>query len=76
MRKLYVHKTAVGAFYIAEHDRRFHALFRNENFGSYATSQQAVDGLIKGHAVDSLNGLDTATLAIPNRVQEWAKLVH
>ena len=76
MRKLYVHKTAVGAFYIAEQDRRFHALFRNENLGSYATSQQAVDGLTKGHVVDSLHGLDTATLAIPNRVQEWAKLVH
>ena len=76
MRKLYVHKTAVGAFYIAEQDGRFHPLFRNENLGSYATSQEAVDGLTKGHAVDSLKGIDTATLAIPNRVQEWAKLVH
>jgi len=76
MRKLYVHKTSVGAFYIAEQDGRFHPLFREENLGSYATSQQAVDNLTAGHVLDSLNGLDTATLAIPNRVQEWARLVH
>ena len=76
MQNIFVHKTKVGAFYIAEQDGRFHPMFRNENLGSYATSQQAVDGLTKGHVLDSLNGLDTATLAIPNRVQEWAKLVH
>ena len=71
MRKLYVHKTTAGAFYIAEQDGRFHPLFRDENLGSYATSQQAVDHLISG---PSLHGIDTATLAIPNRIQEWAKL--
>jgi hypothetical protein len=76
MQKLYVHKTSVGAFYIAEHDGRFHPLFRDENLGSYATTQQAVDNLTAGRVLDSLNGLDTATLAIPHRVQEWARLVH
>ena len=76
MRKLYVHKTAVGAFYIAEQDGRFHPLFRDENLGSYATTQLAVDNLTAGRNLTSLGGLDTATLAIPNRVQEWARLVH
>lgn len=76
MRKLYVHKTAVGAFYIAEQDGRFHPLFRNEVLGSHATSQQAVDDLTAGHILQSHQGLDTATLAIPNLVQEWARLVH
>jgi hypothetical protein len=76
MRKLYVHKTAVGAFYIAEQDGRFHPLFRDESLGSYSTSQQAVDDLTTGHILNSLHGLDTATLAIPNRVQAWARLVH
>jgi hypothetical protein len=76
MRKLYVHKTAVGAFYIAEQDGRFHPLFRNESLGSYATSQQAVDDLTAGHILNSLGDLDTASLAIPNLVQEWARLVY
>jgi len=76
MRKLYVHKTKVGAFYIAEQDGRFHPLFREEKLGSYATTQQAVDDLIAGHIIESFGGLNTATLAIPNRVQEWARLVY
>jgi hypothetical protein len=76
MRKLYVHKTKVGAFYIAEQDGRFHPLFREEKLGSYATTQQAVDDLIAGHIIESFGGLNTATLEIPNRVQEWARLVY
>jgi hypothetical protein len=75
MQNLFVHKTKVGAFYIAEQDGRFHPMFRNEDLGSYATPQQAVDDLTGGHILNSLGGIDTATLAIPNRVQEWARLV-
>jgi hypothetical protein len=74
MRELYVHKTQVGAFYIAEQDGRFHSLFRNETLGSYATMQQAVDQLTAGHIINSFGDLDTSTLALPKRVQEWARL--
>ena len=35
-----------------------------------------VDDLIAGHIIESFGGLNTATLAIPNRVQEWARLVY
>ena len=76
MRKLYVHKTAVGPFYIAEQDGRFHPLFRNESLGSYATSQQAVDDLSSGHILNWVDGRETASLGIPNLVREWARLVH
>ena len=76
MRKLYVHKTAVGAFYIAEQDGKFHPLFRDESLGSYVTTQQAVDDLIAGRTLNSPRGIDTASLSIPNRVQEWARLVY
>ena len=76
MQKLYVHKTAAGAFYIAEQDGRFHSLFRNESLGSHATSQQAVDDLTGCHTLRSLGSLDTASLGIPLRVQEWARLVY
>jgi len=76
MRKLYVHKTTAGAFYIAEQDGRFHPLFRNESLGSYATSQQAVDDLTGGHPLNPIEGLDTASLGIPNLVQGWARLVY
>jgi hypothetical protein len=76
MRKLYVHKTAVGAFYIAEQDGRFHPVFRDESLGSYATTQQAVDNLTGGHTLNAIDGLDTAALGLPNLVQQWARLVH
>ncbi|HWN93805.1 MAG TPA: hypothetical protein VNT99_02120 [Methylomirabilota bacterium] len=76
MRKLYVHKTAVGAFYIAEQDGRFHPLYRNESLGSYATSQQAVDDLIGGRTMNVIDGLDTASLGIPNLLGEWARLLY
>ena len=75
MRKLFVHKTVVGSFYIAEQDGRFHPLFRDESLGSYATSQEAVDDLARGHLLNSIDGVDTASLAIPNRLQSWARLV-
>jgi hypothetical protein len=75
MRKLFVHKTLVGAFYIAEQDGRFHPLYRDESLGSYATSQEAVDDLTRGHILNSADGLDTSSLAIPNRLQGWARLV-
>ncbi|HMJ88535.1 MAG TPA: hypothetical protein VK530_01900 [Candidatus Acidoferrum sp.] len=74
MRKLYVHKTAVGAFYIAEEDGRFHPLFREESLGSYATSQQAVDNLIAGRVLNPVKGVDTTSLSIPTLVQAWARL--
>lgn len=76
MRKLYVHKTTVGAFYIAEQDGRFHPLFRDESLGSYATTQQAVDNLTAGYILNSCGGVDTASLALPAQVQEWARLVY
>lgn len=74
MRKLYVHKTAVGAFYIAEQDGRFHPVFRNESLGSYATSQLAVDNLTSGHILHSFDDLNTATLEIPPTLRQWARL--
>jgi hypothetical protein len=76
MRKLYVHKTKVGAFYIAEQDGRFHPLFREESLGSYATSQQAVDDLTGGHMLRLPDGLDATSLGLPHHLQEWARLVH
>jgi hypothetical protein len=75
MRKLFVHKTVVGAFYIAEHDGRFHAVFRDASLGHYATSQEAVDGLTGGRLLSGVDGVDTASLAIPLRLQGWARLV-
>jgi len=75
MRKLYVHKTAVGAFYIAEQDGKFHPLFRDQSLGNFATSQEAVDDLTRGRVLNSADGIDTASLSIPTRLQGWARLV-
>jgi hypothetical protein len=41
MRKLYVVKTRIGPFHIAEFEGRFHPLFRDESLGSYERPEQA-----------------------------------
>ena len=76
MHKLYFHKTKAGAFYIAEHDGRFHPLFQDQSLGSYATAQQAVDDLVGGHTFTPPGGVDTASLGIPHDVTEWERLHH
>lgn len=76
MHKLYVHKTKSGAFYIAEHEGRFHPLFQDESLGSYATAQQAAADLAGGHTFNPSGGVDAATLGIPHELNEWERLPH
>lgn len=74
MRKLYVYKTSVGAFYIAEHSGRFHPLFEGESLGSYATAQQAAEDLAGGHTFSISSGVDASTLGIPKDLSRWQRL--
>jgi hypothetical protein len=76
MKKIYAYKTEVGEFYIAEHNGRFHPVFRDESLGSYATPQQAVDDLTGGHTFTPPDDVDTASLGIPEELSEWEKLHH
>ena len=74
MRKLYVYKTRVGPFYIAEHNGRFHPIFSEESLGSYATPQQAAEDLAGGHTFTPSSGHDTSELGIPDDLSEWERL--
>jgi hypothetical protein len=74
MHKLYIHKTKVGSFYIAEHEGRFHQLFQDESLGSYETAQQAVEDLAGGHVFTPPSGVDTASLGIPEDLAKWEPL--
>jgi hypothetical protein len=71
LKKLYTFNTQIGAFYIAEHNGRFHPIFEDESLGSYATPQQAVEDLANGHTFSLQSGKDTAELGIPINLAEW-----
>lgn len=74
MRKLYIFKTKIGPFYIAERNGRFHPVFDEESLGSYATAQQAADDLAGGHTFSLPTGVDTASLGFPEDISEWTRL--
>ncbi len=74
MRYLFVCQTRIGPFYIAEHQGRFCPVFEDEPLGSYHTPQQAVDDLAGGHTFSIRNGIDTATLGIPDEITEWERV--
>lgn len=74
MKVLYVYRTRVGPFYIAEHEGRYHAVFDDESLGSYAHPWQASDDLAGGHTFTPSCGVDTETLDIPADLSEWERL--
>jgi hypothetical protein len=73
MRKLYVWKTKVGPFYIAQIDDRFHPVFEDESLGSYHSPASAADDLAGGHTFSVGSGIDTAELGIPYDIREWER---
>jgi hypothetical protein len=74
VRRLYAWKTRVGPFYIAEHEGRYHVLFRDDSLGSYINPAQALDDLVGGHTFSAGPGIDTSDLEIPDELSEWEPL--
>jgi hypothetical protein len=74
MRKLYVYETSAGAFYIAEHNGRFHPVFQEESLGSYSIAQQAVEDLAGGHTFSLPGGIDPAELGVPEELEDWVEI--
>ena len=74
MRKLYLYETSAGAFYIAEHNGHFHPVFQEESLGSYATAQQAAEGLAGGHTFSLPGGIDPSELGVPEDLGEWVEI--
>lgn len=75
MQKLLYWDTGAGRFYIARsQDGRFHPLFDGESLGSYATPELALDDLTGGHTSTVGNGINTASLGIPDELSEWHRV--
>jgi hypothetical protein len=74
MRVLYSCKTTVGTFYISQSDDgRFHPIFKDESYGSYAHAWQAAEDLAGGH-VGTIPGVrDVSALGIPADHTEWER---
>jgi hypothetical protein len=72
MRKLYVHQTRIGPFYIVVADNgKYSPQYDGEPLGEYSSPEQAVDDLAGGHTFPNSGGVDTATLGIPDELGEW-----
>jgi len=75
MRRLYVCQTRLGPFYIVLHEGQYHAVYNGDEFlGAYSSPQHAVDDLAGGHTFSITGGTDTATLGIPEELEEWERL--
>jgi len=79
-RLLYSWKTIVGTFYIGQSaDGRFHPIYDDESYGSYANEWQASEDLAM-NATFSINHsitgelLYTSTLGIPEHTSEWERI--
>jgi len=65
------YQTRAGTFRIVFRDRRYLAMFDDEALGSYATPGQGADDLAGGHTFTPSNGINTASLGIPDNIHEW-----
>ena len=73
MRKLYSFKSKLGRFYIVQtQSGRFHPYFDDEALGAYLTPQQAAEAIAGGHTFSIAGGVDTATLGIPDELEQWS----
>lgn len=73
MRKLYVCHTRIGPFYSGTLNGLYYPIYDDEPLGAYSTPEMAVDDLAGGHTFSISNGVDTATLGIPDELSEWAR---
>lgn len=74
MRNVFVYNTRIGPFYIAELGGRYHPVYNEESLGSYARPEQAAEDVAGGHTFSLSNGIDTATLGIPEDLGGWQRL--
>jgi hypothetical protein len=70
-RILFGWNTRIGPFYIVEMDGRFHPFYNDESLGSYARPEQAAEDVAGGHTFSIAEGIDTATLGIPEDLSDW-----
>jgi DUF2934 family protein len=75
MKKLYVRHTRIGPFYIVESAGNFHVFYQDDALGIYPSADSALADVVGGHTFSIAGGIDTATLGIPERLNEWSRLL-
>lgn len=78
MKLMYLFPTRAGVASIRFNslNQRYHIFLGDEDLGSYRSLQHAVDDLSGGHTFTSSSGVDTATLGIPEDIQEWTRVLN
>ncbi len=67
--------SAQGSFYILPGRDGWEATFGNDSLGAFASPQHAADNLARGLTCPHLSEADTATLEIPEKIDDW-EIVH
>lgn len=68
---MWSYSTPKGVFYIIKKTGRFHVIYDDEDLGSYATPQQAVDDVSAGHTFWPSSGIDPGELGISDDLGDW-----
>lgn len=68
---IYKFESKVGPIYIKLQDGHWHVIHDDENLGSYATAQLALDDLVGGHTYWPSSGVDPSTLGISDDFEDW-----
>lgn len=68
---MWSYKTRAGTFYIIPIKKRFHALYEDEDLGSYITPEQAADDLAGGHTFWPSSGIDPGEMEISDDLGDW-----
>jgi hypothetical protein len=75
MQRLYAWHTRIGPFYIAESGGCFHVFYQDEELEKYASPVSALAEIAGGRTFSVAGGIGTATLGIPERLNEWRRLL-
>jgi hypothetical protein len=72
MQRLFFFETSIGTFFIERSTSgSFHAVYRDENLGTYARPEEVAQDLAGGHTYPVFSGEDTSKLGIPANLQGW-----
>lgn len=72
MKLILAHRTRKGTAYIGQSkDGRFHPIWDEQDLGSYATAQQAIEDMAGGHTFWPSDGTDPGSLGLSDDISDW-----
>lgn len=72
---MYVFNTLGGKFAIVHRAGRWHAMFQDEDLGSYHSAQHALDHLVGGHTFTP-SCSDECVSGLPTQITEWELVIN